>query len=190
MKLFAGLENLDLPARFYSAQKQIVMHAAIYGPFGRSALYTDSLLHALAQESFGRMDIIAVTADSPKPLQDQFLDLLRSDYSEQQKTEELADSDRFLHSLKKNFPLKVHIHPLHLFSCQPVIIIDNTLIFGQYTNCKKRAADGFWGVIETDIQKLFSHGTNAPELPVLNQQETAAYRLVVECTRAMTPETA
>lgn len=185
MKLVASLQALELPERFRNAQKRIVMHASIYGPFSQAEPYGAGLLQALAKDSFEKLDIIALTANSPKPLQHQFLELLRHGSSEIQQEKEVSDSDNFLQMLKNSAPLKVQIYPLLKISCQPLIIIDDTLFFGQYARCKRRAAEGFWGVVETDMEKLFELVRSNNSTAVLDEKETAAYRLVHECWQTM-----
>ncbi len=185
MKLVTGLGSLTLPERFYNAEKRIVMHAAIYGPFGQAEHYKNGLLNALGKVSFERLDVIALTATSPQPLKHQFLELLRPGCSENQQEKELSDSDAFLRMMKDSAPQKVQIHPLHMSSCQPILIIDNTLLFGQYAMSEKRAAEGFWGIVETDMEKLFMLAESNKSSDGLDEKETAAYRLVCECCGAM-----
>ncbi len=188
MKLLASLDSLNLPGLFANARKRIILHAAIYGPFANLSSYKKGLLQALAMKSFEKLDIIALTADSPEPLKRCLLDLLRPHISDGLKEKEITDSDYFLANLKTAAPEKVSIHPLSVLPYQPIIIIDNTLIFGQYARCEKKASEGFWGIIETEVEKLLAFAQTADIPAGCAEQEIAAYRLICECCRAMTSE--
>jgi len=188
MKLFANLESLGLPTLLAGAEKHILLHAAIYGPFAAQALYKEALFCALARKTFKKLDIIALTESSPEVLQKQYLDLLRHGSSAAEKSQEVAASDAFLKILKETAPEKVNIYSLRTFSCQPILIIDDTMIFGQYVCSQKKAAEGFWGVVETDMEKLFNFALTHLPLPVLTDKETAAYRLICDCCHAMARE--
>ncbi len=184
MKLTASIESLGIPEFFGNATKRIILHAAVYGPFAQSRPHKNSLTKALARKSFERLDIIALTAEHPQSYRNHFLEVLRTGASKKIKTDTVLASDAFLGKLKSACPAKVFIHPQTTTPCQPIIIVDDTIIFGQYAHCTTYAAHGFWGIIETDVDKLFRWADgNIP--PEATDEEIAAYRLVCECRHAM-----
>lgn len=188
MKLYAGLKSLELSKRFYAAEKRIIMHAAIYGPFGQSSPVKDGLFNALGKDSFEKIDVIALDLSSPIALQSQFFEFLRPGSSQSLRKKDLADSGAFLRILKSRNPEKVQIHPLRHLSYQPIIIIDDTLIFGQYAVCGKLAANGYWGTVTVDMAKLFSLAQQEHVSDEIDETESAAYRMVCECLRSMNQE--
>lgn len=185
MQLVAGIQSCGLPKRFANAQHRIILHAAIYGPFSASEDHRNGLEQALGRSSFERMDIIALTADSRQPWKAQFLDALRHNETEEAHAQALQDSDAFLDELKQAHGQKTFIHPLTTFPCQPIVIVDNTILFGQYAHCTTYAANGFWGMVETDVDKLFGWAKDGQIPPAANDDEIAAYRMVSDCHHAM-----
>lgn len=183
-RLFAGIEPLDLPARFANARTRIILHAAVYGPFATSAPHRDGLAAALARPSFERLDIIAVS-DS-QPWSAPFMRALRLGESEQAHAETLRTSHDYLRELDDNGRGKVRIHRQTSIPSLPVIVIDDTLVFGQYAHCETYAADGFWGVLETDVDKLFLWTKTGGPPDHASAEDVAAYRIVHECHHAMT----
>ncbi|WP_319542990.1 hypothetical protein [uncultured Pseudodesulfovibrio sp.] len=184
MKLTANIESLGIPELFGNATKRILLHAAVYGPFAQSRPHKSGLTKALARKSFERLNIIALTAGHPQSYRNHFLEILRTGASKETQMDTVHASDAFLEKLKATYPAKVFIHPQTTAPCQPIIIVDNTIIFGQYAHCTTYAAHGFWGIIHTDVDKLlrWSEGNIPAEA---TDEEIAAYRLVCECRHAM-----
>ncbi|WP_319466406.1 hypothetical protein [uncultured Pseudodesulfovibrio sp.] len=184
-RLVAGIATLNLPSLFAAARKRILLHAAVYGPFADSAPHREALTTALAKPDFERLDIIDLT--DAQPWSAPFMHALRLDATKEEHAKTLHASHEFLHELKKAYPEKTHVYPQHTIPCMPIIIIDDTIIFGQYAHCEDYAANGFWGIIKADVETLFDWAkTNRPGNA--SDQEVAAYRLICECHHAMTGE--
>ncbi len=185
MQLTANINSIDLPERFGKATRRIILHAGVYGPFAASRPHRNGLAKALNKDSFKRLDIIGLTEGCPQPWQTQFMDALRFDASDHEKAKVVLASDDFLEKLQIACPAKVVIHPLRTLPLMPVIIIDDTIIFGQYAHCSQYAATGFWGVIETDVDKLLEWAEEDTIPAFATDEEVAAYRLVYESLHAM-----
>lgn len=183
MHLVAGIDALDLPSRFAAATKRIILHAAVYGPFAESKPHREALTSALRRHTFQQLDIIALKAEThwARP----FMEALRFGATNEEKEATLTASTNFLHTLKTDHPGKVRIHPHSTIPCMPLVIVDDTIIFGQYAHCAVHAAQGFWGIMEADVHKLFGWA-EADRLPeTVSGEEVAAYRLISECHHAM-----
>lgn len=188
MKLVAGIESLGLPERFSNAQRRIILHAAIYGPFAESPPHRAGLLNALDKESFERVDVIAMQTASSLPWENDFFNILRFNTTKEARKRALKSSGTFLDELKTANPSKVFIHPMTALPTCPTIIVDNTIIFGQYAHASLYAGQGFWGIIESDVQKLLTWVNNNCVPKDASDQERAAYRLVSECSYAIQHE--
>ncbi|QJB57550.1 hypothetical protein [Pseudodesulfovibrio sp. zrk46] len=185
MKLTAGLASFNLPELFGNASKRIILHAAIYGPFAQSKPHRRALAKALSKDSFARLDIIALTKSGTQSWRSDFLNTLRNGASEEQKLREIQASDDFLEKLQIACPTKVFVHPLTALPCQPIIIVDNTIVFGQYAHCGIFAPQGFWGCVQTDVKALLEWRQQGVTPTYATDTEVAAYRLICECLNAM-----
>lgn len=187
MRLVAGIETLDLPSLFSEASKRIVLHAAIYGPFAESTPHREALETALGRDLFERLDVIALECSTPWA--SPFMHALRFDEDETQHRRIINKSNQLLNDLSDRFPGKVRIHAMTSFPCLPIVIIDNTILSGQYAHCEAYAAHGLWSVLEADVDTLFDWAENGGMPTNVPPETMAAYRLVSECHHAMKGET-
>lgn len=187
MEVTAGIATLDIPALLAGARKRIILHAAIYGPFAKSKPHRDGLLTALGRSSFEQLDIIALADD--QPWTSAFLEALRFESPIEERFQAVKASKDFLEELKTAYPDTVQIRSLSTFPCLPIIIVDDTIIFGQYAHSEILAADGFWGKMQADVAELFHWATTKTLPNDANELDKAAYRLVSECHHAITSGT-
>lgn len=185
MKLVAGIHNLNVPNLFGAANRRIIMHAAVYGNFVRSREHIGALRTALGRPEFEGVDIIAVGDDTCCEWLRPFLHALRFDFSRQAVDEEMRFSRLFLDELSAEFPHKVRLHGAHRLPCLPVIIVDDTIVFGQYAHAAVHAPGGFWGTVNADVQTLLEWADRGRPPRWATDEQLAAFRLVAECVRAM-----
>ncbi|MEF2231663.1 MAG: hypothetical protein V3571_12095 [Pseudodesulfovibrio sp.] len=171
MKLVTGIDRLDTPALFASARRRIILHAAVYGGFARSRPHREGLEAALGKPAFERLDIIVIEPGCAEPWVRPFLDALRFGISTQAADDEVALSHRFMTELAARHPARVRLHPVRRLPCLPVVIADDTIIFGQYAHAGVHA-----------LPQWTSAGKPPPNA---SDGEAAAFRLVNECARAM-----
>lgn len=183
MRIVAGIESLNLPSLFAAARKRIILHAAVYGPFANSKPHRDGLATALRKPSFERLDVIALDAEMPWAAS--FMNALRFQASKKEQDATLLASTGFLHQLKGVQPEKVHIHPHSAIPCLPILVVDDTVVFGQYAHSCVHAARGFWTSVEVDVEKLMKWARNNHLPDDASETEIAASRLVSECHHAM-----
>ncbi|MFW5498098.1 MULTISPECIES: hypothetical protein [unclassified Maridesulfovibrio] len=185
MKLVSGVGELGIPAMFAEAKRRIILHAAVYGPFSKSEVHIQGLEKALSRTGFNSLDVIAVQPGSENGWDDSFLTALRFGISRQSVDDELELSQSFLAELAERHPEKVNVFPAGNLPCLPLVIVDDTICFGQYAHSSVHAPQGFWGCVEADVEKLFSWAESG-NVPVgAGADEIAAFRLVSECSRAM-----
>ncbi|MCJ2164376.1 MULTISPECIES: hypothetical protein [unclassified Pseudodesulfovibrio] len=187
MKLVTGIDALDTPAMFASSRRRIILHAAVYGAFARSHPHREGLETALARPEFKRLDIIVLEPDSPACWVRPFLDALRFGISTQATDDEVLLSHRFMSELAQRHPDKVHLHPARRLPCLPIIIADDAIVFGQYAHAGTHAPQGFWGMVQADVQALLEWTARGKPPTWASGEEVAAFRLVNECARAMCP---
>jgi hypothetical protein len=185
MKLVAGIDALDTPGLFAASRRRIILHAAVYGAFARSQPHVDGLHAALDRDGFERLDIIVLEPGCTARWARPFLDALRFGISTQGTDDEVALSHRFMTDLAARYPGKVRLHPARRLPCLPVLIIDDIIIFGQYAHAGAHAPQGFWGMIRADVPTLLQWTSKGKPPPHATSEETAAFRLVNECARAM-----
>ncbi len=185
MKLVANIDQLDTPALFAASRRRIILHAAVYGAFARSRPHCEGLETALSRPEFERLDIIVLKPDNLPPWGRPFLDALRFGISTQSADDEVTLSYRFMAALAERHPDKVRLHPARRLPCLPVIIADDTIVFGQYAHACVHAPQGFWGLIRADVPTLLQWTTEGNPPPHADEEAVAAFRLVNECARAM-----
>ena len=185
MKTVAGIDSLNIPELFATATRRIILHAAVYGPFADSEPHCNGLATALSRTTFEKLDIIAVTPDADKAWASDFFKTLRLDQTPSEIEEEVQASLKFLRSLEVSQPTKVCIHPVISRPNLPIIIADDTIVFGQYARADRYAPQGFWSVVEADVEKLMQWATEESIPTTATSAELAAYRLVSECVHAM-----
>ena len=185
MKIVIGIDQLDTPSLFAASRRRIILHAAVYGAFARSQPHREGLEAALSKPEFEQLDIIVLEPDNDQGWVRPFLDALRFGISTQAADDEVALSHRFMTELAQRYPDKVRLHPARRLPCVPVVIVDDTIIFGQYAHAGVHAPQGFWGMIHADVPTLLQW-TRAGKPPRhAGDEEIAAFRLVNECARAM-----
>ena len=185
MKLVCGVGELDIPAMFAEAKRRIILHAAVYGPFSKSEVHIQGLEKALSRFSFSRLDVIAVQPGNENGWGNSFLNALRFGISRQSVADELELSKSFLAELAERHPEKVNVYPASNLPCLPLVIVDDTICFGQYAHSCVHAPQGFWGCVEADVEKLFSWAESGTVPQGASADEVAAFRLVSDCSRAM-----
>jgi len=185
MKIVAGIDALNTPDLFAAANRRIILHAAVYGAFAKSEAHRSGLETALRKPEFKHLDIVAVEPGHDAGWTTPFLKALRFEISIQGVTDEVLSSHQFLTELASRHPGKIRLHPARKLPCLPILVADDTIVFGQYAHAKVHAPHGFWGMVETDVEKLIGWaGTGKPPTWATNE-EIAAFRLVNECVRAM-----
>ncbi len=185
MELVCGVGELGIPAMFAEAKRRIILHAAVYGPFSKSEVHIQGLETALSRTDFNRLDVIAVRSDGENGWDDPFLNALRFGISRQSVVDELELSQSFLNELAERYPEKVNVYLACNLPCLPLVIVDDTICFGQYAHSCVHAPQGFWGCVEADVEKLFSWAESGSVPHEVCADEIAAFRLVSECSRAM-----
>ncbi|SDL06147.1 hypothetical protein SAMN05660337_1945 [Maridesulfovibrio ferrireducens] len=185
MKIFAGTDGLNIPDLFYSASRRIILNGAVYGPFAKSERHQAGLDTALNKPEFQRFDIIAIEPELNFSWKESFLGALRFGISRQATEEEIKISHTFLTDLEKKYPDKIRIHPARNLPCTPVIVVDDTICFGQYAHAEPHAPEGFWGMVEADVEKLIEWTKSGRPPSSSTKKEIAAFRLINECARSM-----
>lgn len=183
MHIEAGIDALDIVDLIADSKRRITLHAAVYGPFAQSQPHCNAFAKALQKPHFKRLDII--TLQHEQPWTASFLEALRFGSTPKEQGDAVASSMAFIQKLQDLQPQRVHVHPLMTFPCLPILIIDDTVVFGQYAHCAIHAARGAWGVIETDVQKIQAWAEVDIIPPNATSEEVAAYRLIAECRHAM-----
>lgn len=190
MQLVAGIASLDIPQRFANARRRILLHAAVYGPFASSASHSNALAQALDCPSFERLDIIALSPDNDEAWDSAFLSALRFGTSLREIKDEVVSSWAYLKQLAASHPGKVHLHPASQLPCFPTLIIDDTIIFGQYAHAIPHAPQGFWNIVTADVEKMIKWAIQGHAPVDATAEELAAYRIINDCFQAMQPTTA
>lgn len=189
MQLVAGISSLDIPGLLAAARRRIVLHAAVYTPFAASKPHCDALAEALACPEFTRLDIIALAPEQETGWNTDFLPALRFGAAKEDVKEEISASTVFADGLVAAYPGKVRVHPATIIPCFPVLIIDDTIIFGQYAHASVYAPQGYWGVVTADVETLFDRAAEGNPPADANTETLAAYRIISECFQAMHPST-
>jgi sugar phosphate isomerase/epimerase len=184
--LFIGITALDLPTLFSGAKRRIILHAGVYGAFA-SPRHAEALRKALSHAGFLGLDVVELPPENTTPWRDSFLRCLRFDVSPRQAEEEVAASHAFLLSLARDYPDRVRVHPARMPPSLPLVIIDDAIIFGHYAHCAEHAPEGFWCKVDSDVERLLRWADAGRPPESATPEETAAFRLVCECTRAMGP---
>jgi len=185
MKLFAGLEELNIPALFATASRRIILNGAVYGPFAKSNSHMAGLNTALARPQFKQLDIIALNPVLAFNWEKYFLEALRFGISRQEVEAEIKISFSFVKGLADKYPSKVSLYPIRKLPNLPIVIVDDTICFGQYARAKPHAPEGFWGMVEVDVEKLFEWAKSGCPPSSSTKDEIAAFRLINECAQLM-----
>ncbi|WP_319542499.1 hypothetical protein [uncultured Pseudodesulfovibrio sp.] len=185
MKIVAGIDALNTPKLFAAANRRIILHAAVYGAFAKSEAHCNALSEAIHKPKFKRLDIIAIDPKHGSAWTTSFLGALRFGISTQGITDEVASSHQFLTDLSARYPDKIHLHPAHRLPCLPIIVADDTIVFGQYAHAGEHAPQGFWGMVKTDVERLLGWTETGKAPTCATNEEVAAFRLINDCVRAM-----
>jgi len=185
MRLTAGIEALDMPALFRAARRRIILHAAVYGAFAKSPPHRSSLETTLGKPDFKRLDVIVVEPGHDAKWIHSFLGALRFGISIQGIRDEIESSHRYMTEMQARYPDKIHLHPVRRLPCLPIVVADDTIVFGQYAHAEEHAPQGFWGIVETDVERLLQWAETGKTPTEANNEDLAAFRLVNECVRAM-----
>lgn len=185
MKFVCGVEGLGFPDMFSRARKRIILHAAVYGPFARSKAHRAGLEEALSRSSFNGLNVITLQPGCDQEWSRPFMGALRFGISRHAVADELNRSADFLFDLSESYPGKVNIFFARNLPCFPVVIVDDLICFGQYAHAEVHAPQGVWGSMEADVERLFSWAESGRIPMHASVEETAAFRIVCECARAM-----
>ncbi|MBI9080682.1 MAG: hypothetical protein JEY79_13210 [Pseudodesulfovibrio sp.] len=186
MKLVAGIDALNTPDLFATANRRIILHAAVYGAFAKSGAHRNGLETAIQKPGFKHLDIIAVEPGHDAGWTPSFLNALRFGISTQGVTDEVLSSHQFLMELAARHPDRIRLHTAHRLPCLPILVADDTIVFGQYAHARLHAPHGFWGMVKTDVEKLLEWAGTGRTPAWATVEEIAAFRLINECVRAMT----
>ncbi|SME88159.1 hypothetical protein [Desulfovibrio gilichinskyi] len=185
MKLFAGTEELNIPELFSAASRRIILNGAVYGPFAKSARHMAGLETALTKKEFRQLDIIAINPALDLNWKKYFLEILRFGISRQSIEDEVEISYSFIAGIAEKYPAKVKLHPVRKWPNLPLVIVDDTLCFGQYAYAAQHAPQGFWGMVEADVEKMFEWTKSGRPPANSTKEEIAAFRLINECAKLM-----
>ncbi|WP_291329817.1 hypothetical protein [Desulfovibrio sp. UCD-KL4C] len=185
MKLFAGTKELNIPDLFSAASRRIILNGAIYGPFTKSERHMTGLNKALAKEQFKQLDIIAIKPKLDFSWRKSFLEALRFGISRQSIEDEIKNSYSLMAGIADKHPAKVQLHPVRKLPSLPIVVVDDTICFGQYALAENHAPQGFWGMVEADVEKLLEWTKSGKTPSNSTKNEVAAFRLINECARLM-----
>lgn len=185
MKLFAGTEELNIPDLFSAASRRIILNGAVYGPFAKSERHMAGLATALSKPDFKKLDIIAIDPALNLSWRKSFLEALRFGISRQSSEDEVRISYSFMTGIAEKYPSKVELHPVRKWPNLPIVIVDDTICFGQYAYAEQHAPQGFWGMVEADVEKLFEWTKSGQTPSASTKEEIAAFRLINECAKLM-----
>lgn len=185
MHAVAGIASLDIPAAFRAATRRITLHAAVYGNFANSQDHADALETALARPDFERLDVISVRPETDSPAMQDFMSVLRDGWDNASMREHFAASRAFLARLAAKYKGRVHLYESDQPGLFPALIMDDTLIFGQYAHAPAPAPQGFWFSASADVQKLEDWLQSGSIPQSASPHDLAALRIVSECRRAM-----
>ncbi|GAB7021893.1 hypothetical protein [Salidesulfovibrio brasiliensis] len=181
--ILAGIRNMNVPALIRSARSRVILHAAVYAPFAASARHCAAIREYLGRPGTNGMDVITLPR-TVEPWSQRFLHILRDRATEAEARRELSDSWRFLDELREGCPARLRIHELEEAPCFPALIVDDTILFGQYANASIPAPLGIWVRLQADVERLMGWSiTGVPENA--SEFDVAAYRVVEDCVRAM-----
>jgi len=186
MKIVAGIDALDTPRLFAAASRRIILHAALYGAFANSEAHCNGLMEAIQKPEFKRLDIIALDPSHSPDWTASFFEVLRFGISTQGITDEVALSHKFLTELTARYPDKIRLHTARRLPSLPILVADDTIIFGQYAHAQEHAPQGFWGMVKTDVERLLDWTETGKAPTEATNEDIAAFRLINECVRAMT----
>ncbi len=185
MKLFAGTEELNIPELFSAASRRIILNGAVYGPFAKSEPHMAGLDTALAKPQFKQLDIIAINPALDFNWKKYFLEALRFGISKQSIEDEVKISYSFMTTIADRYPSKIKLHPIRKKPNLPIVIVDDMICFGQYALAENHAPQGFWGMVEADVEKLFEWTKSGCPPSSSTKDEIAAFRLINECAQLM-----
>jgi len=185
MEIVAGIDALNTPELFATANRRIILHAAVYGAFAKSEAHCNGLKKAIQKPEFKHLDIIAIAPEHGSEWTSPFLGALRFGISIQGITDEIASSHQFLTDLAAQYPDRIHLHPARRLPCLPIIVADNSIVFGQYAHAGEHAPQGFWGKVNADVEKLMGWTQTGKAPTNATNEEIASFRLINECVRAM-----
>lgn len=181
---FAGLDQEVLLAHLSTAS-HIVLHAALYSNFAKGPV--DSLLkHRLAKGDIKRLALIKLEAK--QIWRSEFFNVLRPGMPQQQVEQLFSQSRHWCAELKALAPAAVELVSSQAMPLQPVLLLDDVVLAGQYAHSQQLAACGLWLELDTlqlgmtpgTLQQWFIHGAEPTSCPW--QQVVARY--ADECHQA------
>lgn len=136
----AGLDRATLLDAITRAAT-MVWHAAIYNNFAGTEI--ECLIRSRLQSgALTRLDIISLR---PHPQWGQeFARVLRPELSEHDTAALFAQSQQWCDDLAANFPEQVRHIRSHALPLQPILLLGDTLLAGQYAHSSLISAQGIW----------------------------------------------
>ncbi|MCL2912889.1 hypothetical protein L2725_03700 [Shewanella corallii] len=187
VKLTPGLDTERLLTLLQSAE-DIVMHAALYSNFASGAV--DELLRdRLLGGDLKHLTLIKLEAQSQ--WRDEFARILRPGLYSEQVDQLFRQSRQWCSELKLLSPTTVDLHTCQALPLQPVMLIGDTLLAGQYAHSRHTSAEGLWLELDTvalglkpgTLQLWFKSGI-APEELDASPWLIAVSRYLEECRQA------
>ncbi|ABB40346.1 hypothetical protein Dde_3553 [Oleidesulfovibrio alaskensis G20] len=183
--MYVGIHTASLPFVFAEARRRIIMHAALYSNFARSPRHIEALSTALTKPGFRKLHAITLPFDPKRGWMEEFMHVLRPDYSLAQMEHEFNSSRDFLVRLAARHDGLVELYETRAMPCMPVIIVDDKILFGHYAHSPVPAPQGYWFSVTAPVEDMLDwlrHG-RIPEDATPTQK--ASLRFVADCDYAM-----
>ncbi len=181
----AGLSQLNVAKIFAEARHRIILHAPPYGAFGTNAAIARALESALAQPDGASLTALCLPDMQAYPWVHDFMSVLRPQYDSAAREQELTQSRLFLRHLASSFPNRVHVLEMHVAPLIPLLVVDDTVIFGQTAHSSVMTKEGFWSTCsmgKADILDAALHGIE----PIENEREQrAVFRILSEYVHSL-----
>ncbi len=183
--MYVGIHTASLPFVFAEAHRHIILHAALYSAFARSAQHIEALGTALSKPGFQKLHAVTLPFDHKTHWKADFLHALRPDRSPAQLEHEFNESRDFLVRLAARYEGLVALYETHAIPCAPIIIVDDNILFGHYAHGPIPAAEGYWFSLTAPVDTLFQWLHDGTIPPDATPTQRASLRFVADCEYAM-----
>lgn len=183
--MYIGIHTASIPQVFASAQRRIVLHAALYNKFATSPAHSEALEAALARPGFKKLQAITLPFALNKQWTQEFLQILRPGYTIGEMEHEFNSSINFLVRLAAQHEGMVEIYETQALPCMPVLIIDDCIFFGHYAHSDIMAPDGYWFSVSAPVEELMENAYNGTIPKEKSPKQRASFRFISECVYAM-----
>lgn len=210
MRMHEGTQSLMLPQAF-AAAKRIILHAAIYGPFVRSAPHRQALETAVRNGAALHAILAPLPSSAPQnPWINEFWQMVRPGVSLHSVEQEWQNSIALFRALAATATsaaagATVLAYATQAMPCLPVLLADDRIFFGHYAHSAVPAPQGVWCAMDAPVGEMLAiHSLGTSPVTAGNTQTTAPgneeadsrkqplpewwrapARLVEECVHAM-----